>query len=280
MSWFLIVINLSLLKAAVTLVASGSTASNGSSGSVRLGEDASVAFQSVSRWEQWIRREIAQQGRRKLYTERRLISSTPCCHSASANTANAKWCPSNTVPPLECPPGCPECSPMAMQQKCSCWQVTSSNVDDQHQQQPCSGQLSSGNIYSTMPWGMPFPSDPLVDTLGLLGSYPNSSDPNQGSFAVTSLLQSSSLKNYCCSCTYWKIQNRSPCNHPAGNSRTTGMGMEITPLGDQWCAACFLQVGRWQFCKQQPVYFDLFINKTLWSMRNIISHTYSYNGCL
>lgn len=262
------------------LVASGSTASNGSSGSARLGEDAPVAFQPTLQWEQWIRREMAQQGRSKPYAERRLVSSALCCHSASANTPNAKWCPGNTVPPLEYSPGCPECSPVGMQQKCSRWQVTSSNVGDQHQQQPCLGQPGSSNPCSAMPWGMPCPSDPPMDTLGLLGSHPNSSDPNQGSSGVTSLLQSPSLKSYCCSCTYWKIQNRPPCNHPAGNSHSTRMGMEITPLGDQWCAACFLQVGRCQFCKEQPIRFVLFINKTLRSMRNITSHTYSYHGRL
>ena len=224
MSWFLIIINLSLLKAAVMLVASGSTAFHASSRWARLGEDVLVSFQPVSWWEQRIRREKAQQGRSTLYTERRLLSSTPCCHSASVNTPNAKWCPSNTVPSLEHPSGCTECSPAGMQQKFSLWQVISSNVDDWHQWQHCSEQSSSSTLYSATPRDMPCPSHPPMDILGLLGSYPNSSDTNQGSCGMTSLLQSPRLKNYCCSCMYWKIHIRRSCNHPAGNSHSTRMG--------------------------------------------------------
>lgn len=180
------------------LVTSGGTASNGSSASARLGKVVSGAFQHVLRCERWIRRETAQQGRSKLYIKRRLVSSTPCCHSACANTLMLNGVPAT----LSFLWRCPECSPAGMQQKCSRWHVTSSNVCGQHQQQPCLGQLSSGNPYSATPWGMSCPSDPLTGTLGLLGSYSNSSDPDHRYSEVKSLLQSPSLKNYCCFCTY------------------------------------------------------------------------------
>lgn len=62
MSCFLFVISLSLPKADVMLVAGGSTTSSGSSGSTRVGGDASVVFQPASQWEQWIRREMLNRG--------------------------------------------------------------------------------------------------------------------------------------------------------------------------------------------------------------------------
>lgn len=170
MSCFLFVINLSLPKADVMLVARGSTTSNGSSESAIVGVcicalSAHLAMRSVDK------EGNGQLGRRKL------VSSTSCCHSASAITPNAKWHLNNNVPPLECLPGCPMCSPVGMQQKYSCYHATSSNVNDLHDPQPCSGKLSSGKPYSTL-WGMACLSEPLMDTLGLFGSYPSSSDPN------------------------------------------------------------------------------------------------------
>lgn len=144
MSWIPIIINLSLLKAAVILVVSGSTASSGGSGSARLVEDASVAFQPVLQWQQWVGREIAQWGKSGLHTEGRLVLAI-LHHSASENIPSARWCLNNTILPFNHPPGCPECSPVEMQQKFSHWQNTSNIVDDQQQQQPCLGWLSLGN---------------------------------------------------------------------------------------------------------------------------------------
>lgn len=133
-----------------------------------------------------MRREVVQQGRSKLCTGKTGIIHT-LLSQCLWEYPNDKWCPSNTVPHLECPPGFPECSPAGMQQKGSHWQVTFNNVDSLHQQQPCLGQLSSGNPYSAVPWGMSCPSDPLMDAMGLLGLYSNSSGPNQGSSAVSQL---------------------------------------------------------------------------------------------
>lgn len=86
---------------------------------------------------------------------------------------------------------------------------------------------------------------PTHGLLRLLGSYTNSSHPNQGSSGVTNLLQSPGLKNYCCSCTHWKIQIRPPCSNSGANS----VPPEWEWTSHQWMISDvqlgFLQAGRY-----------------------------------